>query len=55
VVKALELDKLPAGSQVELQISGKLVNGATFSATDCVTIQGGSGNGSGTTARNRNN
>lgn len=38
LVAALELDALPPGSQVELVVSGKLMDGTPFAATDCVIL-----------------
>jgi len=34
----LELDQVPAESSVELQLSGQLVDGSTFGATDFVVV-----------------
>ncbi len=38
LVEALQLDTLPAGSMVELVVSGQLDDGCGFIATDCVRL-----------------
>ena len=38
VVVALELDRLPGGALVELVVSGTLLNGESFAASDCVRL-----------------
>jgi hypothetical protein len=38
VVEALELDDLPAGEFVELELSGMLMDGTAFTATDCIRL-----------------
>jgi hypothetical protein len=38
VVAALELDDLPAGAELELVVSGTLVDGTPFSGSDCVLL-----------------
>jgi hypothetical protein len=38
LVEALELDGLPAGSLVELVVSGQLLGGTEFAASDCIRI-----------------
>ncbi len=38
VVAALELDDLPAGDLVELVVSGALLDGTEFSASDCIRL-----------------
>ncbi len=45
VFKSLRLDDLPNGSRVELKITGKLMNGSAFSASDCLTVQTVAGGG----------
>jgi hypothetical protein len=43
VVTALGLAGMPAGTEVELTLTGSLTNGTTFSANDCIwTVGGGS-------------
>jgi hypothetical protein len=38
LVEALELDDLPAGEFVELELSGALVDGTAFAALDCIRL-----------------
>ncbi|MHC4589736.1 MAG: hypothetical protein ACYTAQ_10460 [Planctomycetota bacterium] len=38
VVEALELDDLPAGEFVELELSGTLLDGTEFAARDCIRL-----------------
>jgi hypothetical protein len=38
VVEALELDDLSSGAFVELEVSGTLLNGTEFAATDCIRL-----------------
>jgi hypothetical protein len=38
VVEVLELDSLPAGDLVELVVSGQLLDGTEFSASDCIGL-----------------
>ncbi len=39
LVTGLALDKVPAETQVELQLSGRLLDGSAFQAADCVTVE----------------
>jgi hypothetical protein len=46
VVAALELDELPGGTFVDVLVSGELLDGCQFIATDCVRlVPAGSGSG----------
>jgi hypothetical protein len=47
VVEALELDDVPGGSLVELVVSGELLDGRSFTASDCVRIVPPGGGGTG--------
>lgn len=47
MVSALKLDKVRNGGKLELRIQGKLKDGRSFVATDCITVQNGGRNGTG--------